>query len=56
MAGGTFISGSSIELSCDGPLRKPHAVYLQGGISFDHIRLGVLCAVMEMKEQGLVKF
>ncbi|MCE1245964.1 MAG: methionine gamma-lyase family protein [Firmicutes bacterium] len=56
MAGGTFIAGSSIELSCDGPLRKPHAVYLQGGISFDHIRLGVLCALVEMQEQGLLSF
>ena len=54
MAGGTFIQGSSIELSCDGPIREPHAVYLQGGISFEHIRLGVLQAVMEMMEAGLM--
>ncbi len=54
MAGGTFIQGSSIELSCDGPIRDPHAVYLQGGISFEHIRLGVLQAVWEMMEEGLV--
>lgn len=54
MAGGTFIQGSSIELSCDGPIREPHAVYLQGGISFEHIRLGVMNAVNEMVKAGLV--
>jgi cystathionine beta-lyase family protein involved in aluminum resistance len=48
MAGGTFIQGSSIELSCDGPARPPHAVYLQGGISFEHIRIGVMNALQEM--------
>jgi cystathionine beta-lyase family protein involved in aluminum resistance len=48
MAGGTFIQGSSIELSCDGPLRPPYAVYIQGGISFEHIRLGVMNAIQEM--------
>ncbi|MCD4785112.1 MAG: methionine gamma-lyase family protein [Candidatus Eremiobacteraeota bacterium] len=48
MAGGTFIQGASIELSCDGPIREPHAVYLQGGICFEHVRLGVMNAVAEM--------
>ncbi len=55
MAGGTFIQGSSIELSCDGPLRPPYAVYLQGGISFEHIQIGVLNAIQEMKNSGFIK-
>mgnify|MGYP000957593198 FL=1 len=38
MAAGTFIQGSSIELSCDAPLRKPYGVYLQGGLSYEHCR------------------
>ncbi|HEY3997627.1 MAG TPA: methionine gamma-lyase family protein, partial [Candidatus Xenobia bacterium] len=45
MAGGTFIQGSSIELSADGPLREPYAVYLQGGLSFSHVKTGVLAAL-----------
>ncbi|MDD3024039.1 MAG: methionine gamma-lyase family protein, partial [Syntrophomonadaceae bacterium] len=36
MAAGTFVQGSSIELSCDAPLRSPHAVYLQGGLTYEH--------------------
>lgn len=55
MAGGTFIQGSSIELSADGPLREPFAVYLQGGISFPYIKIGVLSALQEMKDEGLLK-
>jgi cystathionine beta-lyase family protein involved in aluminum resistance len=54
MAGGTFIQGSSIELSCDGPARPPYAVYLQGGISFEHVRLGVMNALQEMMNAGLL--
>lgn len=38
MAAGTFIQGSSIELSCDAPLRPPYAVYLQGGLTYEHVR------------------
>ncbi len=45
MAGGTFIQGSSIELSADGPIREPYAVYLQGGLSFYHGRIALLVAV-----------
>jgi cystathionine beta-lyase family protein involved in aluminum resistance len=54
MAGGTFIQGSSIELSCDGPLRPPYAVYLQGGLSFAHVQIGVQNAVERMKREGLI--
>lgn len=44
MAGGTFIQGSSIELSADGPLRPPYIIYLQGGLTFEHAALGILGA------------
>lgn len=47
MAGGTFIQGSSIELSADGPLREPYAVYLQGGLSYSHVKTGILLAIQE---------
>ena len=42
MAAGAFISGSTIELSADGPIRPPYIAYMQGGINFDHGRIGVL--------------
>lgn len=48
MAGGTFVQGSSIELSADGPLRAPYAVYLQGGLTFEHAILAILGAADEM--------
>jgi cystathionine beta-lyase family protein involved in aluminum resistance len=48
MAGGTFIQGSSIELSADGPLRPPYIAYMQGGISFAQIKLGILLAAKEV--------
>ena len=38
MAAGTFIQGSSIELSCDAPLQPPYTVFIQGGLSYEHIR------------------
>ena len=50
MAGGTFIQGSSIELSADGPLREPYAIYLQGGLTFEHALLALLGAAEEMDE------
>ena len=48
MAGGTFIQGSSIELSADAPLREPYAIYLQGGLTFEHALLALLGAAEEM--------
>ena len=47
MAGGTFISGSTIELSADGPLREPYAIYMQGGLSKDYVKLGIISAFRE---------
>ncbi|MHB9093321.1 MAG: methionine gamma-lyase family protein [Eubacteriales bacterium] len=47
MAGGTFVAGSTIELSADGPLREPFAIYMQGGLSKEYIKLGVMSAAKE---------
>ncbi|MEI6509824.1 MAG: methionine gamma-lyase family protein [bacterium] len=54
MAAGTFISGATSELSCDAPMVPPYAVYLQGGLGFDHVYLGALEAAQSMQEQGLL--
>jgi cystathionine beta-lyase family protein involved in aluminum resistance len=54
MSGGTFIQGSSIELSADGPLREPYAVYLQGGLSYYHVKCGVMSALAELEKEGLI--
>jgi cystathionine beta-lyase family protein involved in aluminum resistance len=53
MAGGTFVQGSSIELSADGPLRAPYSIYLQGGLTFEHAVLGVMgaaSAILDKKQ------
>ena len=42
MAAGTFVQGSSIELSCDGPRRSPFVAYLQGGLTYQHVRYALL--------------
>jgi len=52
MAGGTFVQGSSIELSADGPIRAPYAVYLQGGLTFEHAVIGIMGAAEEMLKLG----
>ena len=54
MAAGAFVSGSSIELSADGPIREPYAVYFQGGLTWQHAKYGILCAYQEMANAGLV--
>lgn len=50
MAAGTFVQGASIELSADGPLREPYAVYLQGGLTFEHAMIGILGAAQALEE------
>ena len=50
MAAGTFIQGSSIELSCDAPLREPYTCYLQGGLTYESGKLGILRAAERMLE------
>ena len=54
MAAGAFIQGSSIELSADGPIREPYAVYFQGGLTWYHAKTGILMSVQKLYEQGLV--
>ena len=54
MAAGAFIQGSSIELSADGPIRPPYAVYFQGGLTWCHAKLGILKSLQEMVNAGLV--
>ena len=46
MAAGAFVQGSSIELSADGPVREPYAVYYQGGLTWYHAKLGVLLSLV----------
>ncbi|AQS53292.1 hypothetical protein BW727_100900 [Jeotgalibaca dankookensis] len=53
MAAGTFIQGASIELSADGPIRPPYLLYLQGGLTFEHIKLAVTAAVEEVFPEKL---
>lgn len=48
MASGSFIQGSSIELSCDGPIRPPYVAYMQGGLTYDYGKLGVMKAVQNL--------
>ncbi|MDP2858517.1 MAG: methionine gamma-lyase family protein [Bacillota bacterium] len=54
MAGGTFVQGSSIELSCDAPMREPYAVFLQGGLSAEHSMIGATFAAHEMGKEDLL--
>ena len=54
MAAGAFVQGSSIELSADGPLRPPYAVYFQGGLTWYHAKLGILMSLQKLYEAGLV--
>ena len=55
MAAGAFVQGSSIELSADGPLREPYAVYFQGGLTWYHGKLGILMSLQKLYEAGLVE-
>ncbi len=54
MAAGAFIQGSSIELSADGPIKPPYAVYFQGGLTWAHAKLGILKSLQRLKEKNLV--
>lgn len=54
MAAGAFVSGSSIELSADGPIKPPYAVYFQGGLTWPHAKFGILKAFQSVYEAGLI--
>jgi cystathionine beta-lyase family protein involved in aluminum resistance len=55
MAAGAFISGSSIELSADGPVKEPYSVYFQGGLTFPHVKLGIIKSLQTLYERNLVE-
>lgn len=50
MASGSFTQGSSIELSCDGPIRPPYVAFLQGGLTYEYGKIGIMRAIQEMKK------
>lgn len=54
MAAGAFVQGSSIELSADGPIKPPYAVYFQGGLTWPHARLGILMSLEYLVREGVV--
>ena len=49
MAAGTFVQGASVELTADAPIREPYAAYLQGALTYEHAKLGILYALNDMK-------
>lgn len=56
MAAGAFVSGSSIELSADGPLKEPYAAYFQGGLTWPHAKFGMFRTLQALADKGLVVF
>ena len=54
MAAGAFVQGASIELSADGPIKPPYAVYFQGGLTWYHAKLGILMSMQKLLEAGLI--
>lgn len=54
MAAGAFVQGSSIELSADGPIKPPYAVYFQGGLTWPHAKLGILQSLQQLVSAGIV--
>ena len=54
MAAGAFVQGSTMELSADGPIRPPYAVYFQGGLTWAHAKLGILMSLQKMVDAGIV--
>lgn len=54
MAAGTFIQGGSLELSADAPIRAPYIAYMQGGLTYSHVKFGLLTALQTMKDRNLL--
>ena len=54
MAAGAFVQGSSIELSADGPINPPYNVFLQGGLSWHHSKLGIMTSLQNMIEKNKI--
>ena len=55
MAAGAFVQGASIELSADGPIRPPYAVYFQGGLTWFHAKLGILMSIQKLLDAGIIQ-
>lgn len=55
MAAGAFVSGASIELSADAPMKEPYAVYFQGGLTYQHAKFGIMMSLQKIVEKGLLK-
>ncbi len=55
MAAGAFVQGSTMELSADGPIRAPYAVYFQGGLTWQHAKIGMLMSLQKMVDAGLIQ-
>jgi cystathionine beta-lyase family protein involved in aluminum resistance len=56
MAAGTFIQGGSLELSADAPIREPYIAYMQGGLTYAHVKLAVRQAVGDLLEKGYIRY
>ncbi|MEK6269049.1 MAG: methionine gamma-lyase family protein [Planococcus sp. (in: firmicutes)] len=54
MAAGTFVQGSSIELTADGPIRPPYTAFVQGGLTYEHVKIAVLNSVAALKKRQLI--
>lgn len=56
MAAGAFVSGASIELSADAPMKEPYAVYFQGGLTYPHAKFGIMMSLQKIVEKGLISW
>ncbi|MGR6018975.1 methionine gamma-lyase family protein [Bacillus paranthracis] len=54
MAAGTFIQGASIELSADGPIRPPYVAYVQGGLTYSHVKIAICSAIDALIEKRII--
>lgn len=54
MAAGTFIQGSSIELSADGPIREPYTAYVQGGLTYSHVKIAITASIKAIQKKGFL--
>ena len=53
MAAGTFVQGASIELSADAPIKNPYVLFVQGGLVYEHVKLGVMLAISKLKKRSM---
>ena len=56
MAAGAFVSGSSIELSADGPIKPPYAVYFQGGLTWPHAKFGIMRSLQQLLDDDVITY